>query len=199
MVTYNQLVLTVSPVFIAMHCNIKFRYIADTHDKVFYIKWGSFYYEFHNSSVLVASYYSFFMIRRFLFAICQVFLNDLLIIQVSLNATIAFLMLFYTALAKPFKLERYQRLNTFTEIGICSTFLLVTMFIFDLSDGFREVLSYTIITVILLTIVVNILVILYLFIRAAVSLVVSRPPEAGSKIELNNVTTAGIFNKDIVT
>ena len=85
-------------------------------DETFFYKYGSFFYEFTNITRTISSYYLFFLARRMIYALNQVFLAQYSLIQASINIFVSFSFLCYLFIVRPFKDIKAQILNLFSEI-----------------------------------------------------------------------------------
>ena len=117
-------------------------------DESFLNKYGSFFYEFTNKNRTISSYYFFFLGRRIIYALNQVFLAEYSLIQVSLNIFVSFSFLGCLLILRPFKEFKLQILNISSEFCILSVFCSVFALIYDTSIS-KFAVETTIIVIIL--------------------------------------------------
>ena len=94
-------------------------------DRDFFCKYGSFFYEFKNTNRTISSYYIFFLARRMIYALNQVFLAEFSLIQAGINIFVSFTFLCYLFMIKPFNDSKTQILNISSELCILLVFCLV--------------------------------------------------------------------------
>ena len=117
-------------------------------DDDFFSKYGSLFYEFKNINRTISSYYIFFLARRMIYALNQVFLAEYSLIQAGINIFVSFSFLCFLIIIKPFKDFKTQILNFSSEICMLCVFSSVFVLIFDSSIS-NFAIETTIIVIIL--------------------------------------------------
>ena len=102
-------------------------------DEGFFSKYGSFFYEFKNTNRIISSYYIFFLVRRMIYALNQVFLAEFSLIQAGINIFVSFTFLCYLFIIRPFNDSKTQILNISSELCILLVFCSVFGMIYDSS------------------------------------------------------------------
>ena len=100
-------------------------------DEDFFCKYGSFFYEFRNTNRIISSYYIFFLARRMIYALNQVFLAEFSLIQAGINIFVSFSFLCYLFIIRPFNDAKTQILNISSELCILLVFCSVFPMIYD--------------------------------------------------------------------
>ena len=113
----------ITPLAIFTILYVNFDKIEANRDETFVRRFSSLIAEFdQNRGFKCLLYYPLFTIKRLVFAIAQIYLNDFPIAQVSLNLAFAVLGLIYMIIVRPFRLKLIQISNTVTEVLICGIF-----------------------------------------------------------------------------
>ena len=113
---------------------------------------GTLFYEFNTDEDLATSYfYTFFFIRRLLYACILFGFGSYPIVQLALCTILSLAVIFtqnffYLASIAPFNEKFLNYSNTLSELGICLFFCMVCMYLFDLDNDTRSNVS-TILTV----------------------------------------------------
>jgi hypothetical protein len=137
----------------------------------FSIKFGSFFCEFKcDRGFFSSQYYTLYLVRRLGYALSQIFLNSLVLLQQGLNILGSVLLLLYLAVYRPFKETSIMISTTAGEIAILIVQVITFVFNFYLSTKLIKILELTIIVSVLLAMLIQFLISIYLFIGEMINL-----------------------------
>ncbi|OMJ73000.1 hypothetical protein SteCoe_28427 [Stentor coeruleus] len=112
----------------------------------FMSRWGCLYEELKKiNSFWGSQFYLFFFIRRFIYVIAQVYLNNFLYFQGSLNICFSFLFLMYLTCYRSFTSKLVLFSYFISELATLLFFSLSFTFLFDISDTAKNIIEIIII------------------------------------------------------
>lgn len=133
-VRFTQIFVVITPPALIYFSYLNTQYII-TNDKTFLKKWDSLFYEFNNNKGLLSTqYYFVFFLRRLVYLLSLVTLNNFPESQATIHISLSVLSVVYLVVYMPYKDKILLYANIITETGIGLVNILVAIYIFDLSD-----------------------------------------------------------------
>lgn len=115
-------------------------------------KWGSFYSEFKiNKGFWSSQYYLLYFTRRFIYLVCQIYLNQVLYLQCALQVFCSAFSLVYLFYYKPFKDLFIYISVVISEICVFIVFMMSLFFLFELPSASIEIIENFVIGSVLLS------------------------------------------------
>ena len=131
----------------------KERSMNETNTSVFFDVWGSMFYEFRQEgNSLTQHYYTFFMLKRLLYAVSLLFLTKYPLLQACVNLILMIAFAAYLLVVRPYENGILQFCNIVVELGICLIFGLVIYFLDETSkkatNSFEGIVQFLVLFVI---------------------------------------------------
>ncbi|OMJ68182.1 hypothetical protein SteCoe_34446 [Stentor coeruleus] len=136
-------------------------------EREFISRWGSLFEELEQSNLYLQSqFYLFFFIRRFVYVIAQIYLNNYLFIQGILHISCSLLFLIYLAYYRPF-ISKFVLVSYFiSEISTLLFFSLSFAYLFDINNNVENIIEMIIIGNIVLCLFVQFIICVIQLIQA---------------------------------
>ncbi|OMJ72117.1 hypothetical protein SteCoe_29526 [Stentor coeruleus] len=149
-VTFIKILVVLTPPLLFVTSFISFSRIKDEKDDEYHKKFGSLFYEFKNNKGFISSqYYTLYFVRRFVFIISQVYLNNVLFIQAGLNVGFSLISVTFLLFYRPYK-ETYIFVSVLAgEICIFIVFSLALVFLFEFSASVLATLESAVVLTVL--------------------------------------------------
>lgn len=133
--------------------------IKNSNDKEFHSKWGGLFQEFKNDrGFLSTQYYFIFMMRRMIFAFSQVFLDGIPTLQLSLNITGTFFVVWFIFKFRPFDEKSVMISQLVGELTIFVAFMLEIVFFMNANNSTKETVQITIMSVVFCCVLIQTLI-----------------------------------------
>ena len=140
-------------------------------DDEFASLWGSFFDEFKcNRGFFSSQYYTLYFLRRLGYALSQIYLNSVVVLQQSLNVLGTSLVLMHLMIYRPFKQTSIMLSTVIGEVAIVLVQITTILFNYDLSDNTTLVLEIFIMITILAAMGIQFIISLYSFIKSMILL-----------------------------
>ena len=134
------LIYFVAPFVFIVFSYISYEKIQNPENQSFFKSFGCLYEEFKNNKGFFSTqYYFIFFLRRVAYILSQIYLNNLLILQNSLNLFFSLVQTFYLIYYKPFKEKHILLSNYIGEICVLIVFSDGYMFLLDLDSSFISI------------------------------------------------------------
>ncbi|OMJ80297.1 hypothetical protein SteCoe_19504 [Stentor coeruleus] len=131
-------------------------------------KWGSLYYEFKNNKGFWSSqYYTLYMIRRLVYMMVLILMNDNLYLQFSIHLLFTILQLMYVFYFTPFKEKDVLLSLVFGEISTLLVIILSFLFIAETSKSTRRLTESAIVIIVITSLGCDMLISLVMIVKEA--------------------------------